>query len=325
MKWSRELKIAHRSVRTALRAASAMAKARVPEALGLPPWSLPPPAGTEGAVAAFENFGSNPGRLAMFVHVPPRLAPDAPLIVLLHGCGQTAPAFARDTGWMALADRLCVPLVLPEQSDANHRGRCFQWFRPSQVRRGRGEALSIRQMVAAALTRFGADSGRVYIAGLSAGGATAAALLAAYPDVFAAGAVVAGLPVGAAGSTAEALVRMAEAGPPRSPTAWADQVRHAAPAGYAGPWPRLAIWHGDTDRIVDPANARLLAVQWQELHGMGEAAPATADLPAARRESWGPAKRPAVQLWTIPGLAHGWPPEATEEIARFWDLLPPLR
>lgn len=298
MKWSRELKIAHRSVRTALRAASAMAKARVLQA---------PPVVTPGAVTAFENFGSNPGRLAMFVHTPPRVAPGAPLILLLHGCGQTAPAFARDTGWMALADRLGAPLVLPEQSDTNHRGRCFQWFRPSQVRRGRGEALSIRQMVAAALTRFAADPARVYIAGLSAGGATAAALLAAYPDVFAAGAVVAGLPVGAAGSTAEALVRMAEAGPPRSPAAWADQVRHAAPAGYTGPWPQLAIWHGEADRIVDPANARLLALQWSELHGPGEA------------------ERPAVQLWTIPGLAHGWPPEATEQIARFWGLIPPFR
>jgi len=316
MKWSRELKIAHRSVRTALRTASAMARARVLQA---------PPAATEGAVTAFENFGSNPGRLAMFVHAPPRVAPGAPLIVLLHGCGQTALAFARDTGWMALADRLGVLLVLPEQSDANHRGRCFQWFRPSQVRRGRGEALSIRQMVAAALTRFDADPARVYIAGLSAGGASTAALLAAYPDVFAAGAVVAGLPVGAARSTAEALVRMAAAGPTRSPAAWADQVRHAAPAGHAGPWPQLAIWQGEADRIVDPANARLLALQWCELHGMGEAAPATADLPAARQESWGHAERPAVQLWTVPGLAHGWPPEATEQIARFWGLLPPFR
>src|SRR5271157_1465678 len=280
MKWSRELKIANRSVRTAIRAASSMAKARVPEALRMPPWSLPTALADEGSATEIPDFGSNPGRLAMFVHAPPDVAPSAPLIVLLHGCGQTAVAFARDTGWMALADRLGVPLVLPEQSDANNQGRCFQWFRPGHVRRGRGEALSIRQMVATAASRFGSDPARVYVAGLSAGGATAAALLAAYPDVFAAGAVVAGLPVGAAEGATEALVRMAEAGPTRSRSAWADQVRHAAPVGFAGPWPRVSIWRGEADRVVDPANGRLLAAQWSELHGMEDVAPTKADLPA---------------------------------------------
>jgi poly(3-hydroxybutyrate) depolymerase len=80
----------------------------------------------------------------------------------------------------------------------------------------------------------------------------AAALLAAYPEAFAAGAVVAGLPVGAAGSTSEALRRMAEAGPVRTPAGWADQIRGAAPIGYAGPWLRLIIWHGEADRVLDP-------------------------------------------------------------------------
>ena len=140
--------------------------------------------------------------------------------------------------------------------------------------RGHGEALSIRQMVAAAVERFASDPGRVFIAGLSAGGAMTAALLAAYPDVFAAGAVVAGLPVGAAGSTSEALRRMAEAGPARSPADWAEQVRRAAPIGYPGPWPRLSIWHGEADGVVDPANSRLLAgamvrLAWPRSRGAG--------------------------------------------------------
>ena len=218
MKWSRELKIARRSMRTAIKAASAMAKAQVklPEPLRFTPWSLPGSMSAGAGPAEIADFGSNPGRLSMFVHSPAcSLLPSAPLIVLLHGCGQTAAAFARDTGWVSLSDRLGIPLVLPEQSGDNNHGRCFNWFRPGHTSRGNGEALSIRQMVAKAAERFGSDPGRVFITGLSAGGAMTAAMLAAYPDVFAAGAVVAGLPVGAATNTTEALARMAEAGPAR--------------------------------------------------------------------------------------------------------------
>jgi len=320
MRWSRELKIASRSMRTAVRAASAMAKAQA----GLP--GLRPGIGPQrdpGRDADPEliaGFGSNPGRLSMFVHVP-AVAPTrgAPLIVLLHGCGQSAVGFARDNGWTALADRLGIPLVLPEQSGDNNHGRCFNWFRPNHVGRELGEALSIRQMVAAAIDRFGSDPARVYLAGLSAGGAMTAALLAAYPDVFAAGAVVAGLPVGAASGTTEALRRMAEAGPDRSPDEWAAQVRHAAPVGYAGPWPRLSIWHGSADRVVDPANARLLAGQWATVHGLDGSGEAAEPDPG-RREIWGRPDRPAVELWTLPGLGHVWPAEAANRIAGFWGL-----
>jgi poly(hydroxyalkanoate) depolymerase family esterase len=323
MKWSRELKIARRSIRTAVRAASAMAKAqaKLPAALQSAPWSTPDPLQAVGGPAEITDFGSNPGQLAMFVHVPAiPPAPRAPLIVLLHGCGQAAVAFAHETGWIALSEQLGVPLVLPEQAGENNYGRCFNWFQPGHVRRGSGEALSIRQMVAAAVERFGSDPRRIYIAGLSAGGALAAAMLAAYPDVFAAGAVVAGVPVGAASGMSEALRRMAEAGPSRTPAAWADQARRAAPDDFPGPWPRLSIWHGEADRVVDPANARLLAEQWSELHGL-DASRVSAE-PSGVREVWGLSRPPAVELWTLPDQPHAWPTDAAGHIARFWGLGP---
>src|SRR6266567_1766599 len=111
MKWSRELRIAHRSMRAAIKAASAMTKARAKLPVSLRPMPLwtpgPISVGTDQIEVA--GFGSNPGRLAMFVHVPTVApAPGAPLIVLLHGCGQAATAFARETGWVALADQLGV-------------------------------------------------------------------------------------------------------------------------------------------------------------------------------------------------------------------------
>ena len=142
--------------------------------------------------------------------------------MVLHGCGQEAVRFATDTGWIALAARLDFPLVLPEQGRENNHGGCFNWYRPTAIRRGRGEVLSIRQMVAFASRQFRSDPRRVFVVGLSAGGAMAAALLAAYPDVFAAGAIVAGLPVGCASNETEAFLRMSRAGPGlqprRSPT-----------------------------------------------------------------------------------------------------------
>jgi poly(hydroxyalkanoate) depolymerase family esterase len=323
MKWSRELRVARRSVRTAIRAASAIAaaRARLPASPRVVP--EPTPAAQQPASVPVEvpGFGSNPGRLTMLVQFPTRpLMPGAPLIVLLHGCGQGAAGFARETDWVALADRLGIPLLLPEQSDANNQGRCFNWFRPMHTGRGQGEALSIRQMVAAAVERFASDPGRVFIAGLSAGGAMTAALLAAYPDVFAAGAVVAGLPVGAAGSTSEALRRMAEAGPARSPADWAEQVRHAAPIGYPGPWPRVSIWHGEADGVVDPANSRLLGMQWSALHGLDSVAPDTLELLGMRRERWTTAGRPVVERWSLPGVAHEWPHGAARGIVDFWDI-----
>jgi poly(hydroxyalkanoate) depolymerase family esterase len=323
MKWSRELRIARRSLRTAIKAASVMATARAK----LPPPLRVIPRATPGlhraSLVEVAGFGSNPGRLSMFVHPPTDLeVSDQPLIVLLHGCGQPAAAFARDGGWIDLADRLGVFLVLPEQSDENNRGRCFNWFLPSHTGRELGEALSIRQMVATAVERFGTDPNRVFVAGLSAGGAMTAALLAAYPDVFAGGAVVAGLPVGAAGGVSEALRRMAQAGPDRSPAAWAEQVRQAAPTGYPGPWPRLSIWHGEADRVVDPANSRLLMVQWCALHGLDPTAAETVELLGMRRDRWSVSQQPVIERWSIPELAHDWPRGAAESIVDFWGIGP---
>jgi poly(hydroxyalkanoate) depolymerase family esterase len=323
MKWSRELRIARRSLRTAIKAASAVAvaNARLPEpSVLLAPWSTAASPRPSSGLLQVADFGSNPGRLAMFLHLPPDApAPGAPLVVLLHGCGQTAARFAADAGWIAWADRAGVPLVLPEQSGENNRGRCFNWFHPPHVRRGFGEALSIRQMVDAAVQRFGSDPGQIFVAGLSAGGAMTAALLAAYPDVFAGGAIVAGLPVGAASSTSEALVRMADAGPPRPPGGWAQQARQAAPADYAGAWPRVSIWHGSSDDVVDPANARLLAEQWSGLHGL-EGSTSTTEPNGARRAIWGSPDHPAVELWTLPDLPHVWPAGAVDSVAQFWGL-----
>jgi len=332
MKWSRELRSAGRGLRTALRAASAMLAP--PAAHGVAPRDRA--ASHPGDLILVPDFGADAAGLTMLAYRPSGLAPGAPLVVVLHGCGQDAAAFAAASGWMALADRAGLALVVPTQSPDSNRQGCFNWFRPAQVARGRGEAGAIRAMVAEALRRFASNPRAVYVVGLSAGGAMAVAMLAAYPEVFAAGASIAGLPVGAATGAASALARMAQAGPGgRSPEAWADQVRSAAPAGYRGPWPRLSIWHGGMDTVVDPANARLLAGQWRALHGLPDAPSVTTHDGQALREVWGDAVEPQVELWTIPAMLHGYPVaaaavpssamlpvgvSATHWIAQFWGL-----
>lgn len=302
MTWSARTQLNPRKVFRALRRASTAVGA---------PWARPAPFAADLAglgITEVAEFGSNPGRLRMGLHVPsPAPAPGAPLVVVLHGCGQSGGDFAREAGWIALSERLRLPLLLPEQSGDNNPNGCFNWFRPIDVTRGRGEVLSIRQMAAEAVRRFRSDPRQVFVVGLSAGGALAAALLAAYPDVFAAGAAVAGLPVGCARTPAQAYGCMADGGPERTPLEWAARARAVGPARFRGPWPRISIWHGAQDRTVDRRNADNLVAQWTALHGFeGAAEQVSAPFPGATRSVWGGA-RPAVEYWMLDTLLHAFP------------------
>ena len=139
------------------------------------------------------GFGSNPGALRMFKYVPER--PEPALVVVLHGCTQTAASYDFGAGWSTLADRYGFVLLLPQQQPANNPNKCFNWFLADDIERGKGEALSIRQMVEAMIRDHGIDRRRVFVTGLSAGGAMTSVMLATYPEIFAAGAVIAGLAV----------------------------------------------------------------------------------------------------------------------------------
>ncbi len=202
------------------------------------------------------EFGSNPGALRMFKYVPAR--PKSALVVVLHGCKQTAANYDLGAGWSTLADRYGFVLLLPQQQVSNNPNTCFNWFLPGDTARGKGEALSIRQMVETMIIEHGIDRRRVFVTGLSAGGAMTSVMLATYPEVFAAGAVIAGLPFGTATNVKEALESMfhVRARPARE---WGDLVRGAS--RYRARWPRISVWQGGADPVVKPENANQIVKQ----------------------------------------------------------------
>jgi feruloyl esterase len=273
-------------------------------------WRLAPGAAeaTEPPVSPLTEvtgFGPNLGALRMFTYVPANLAASPALVVVLHGCTQTAAAYDHGAGWSTLAARYGFVLLFPEQPPANNPKRCFNWFRPHDTARGSGEAASIRQMVEHMARQHGIDRRRIFVTGLSAGAAMTSVMLATYPDVFAAGAIVAGLPYGAAANVPEAYECMFQ-GCDRPAAAWGDLVRAAS--SHEGPWPRVSVWHGDADMTVKPSNAGEILKQWANVHGLDGAPARTEMVDGYPRQVWRDAAgEVAIESYTITGMAHGTP------------------
>jgi poly(hydroxyalkanoate) depolymerase family esterase len=250
-------------------------------------------------------FGTNPGNLRMFRYLPSDLATNPSLVVVLHGCTQTAAGYDVGAGWSTLADRYGFALLMPEQQRSNNPNVCFNWFQPGDIERGRGEALSIRQMIEKMITDTGVDRRRVFVTGLSAGGAMTSVMLATYPDVFSGGAIVAGLPYGAATNVQQAFETMFQC-PPRTARAWGDLVRDASP--HKGPWPRVSVWHGGADATVIPSNASEIVKQWIDVHGLPVAPTAQAIVDGYPRQVWVNADGDElIESYTITNMAHGTP------------------
>jgi feruloyl esterase len=278
-------------------------------------------------------FDPNPGNLRMFQYVPAGLKAGAPLVVTLHGCGQAAAGYDQGAGWCQLADQEGFAVLAPEQKAVNNPHTCFDWFNPEDIARDGGEAASIAAMVRQMVETNRLDSKRVFITGLSAGGAMTSVMLATYPELFAGGAIIAGLPFGAAQNVRDAVEAMRSA-PLRTPSQWGEVVRAAS--SYAGPWPRISIWHGALDTTVNLNNAQALVAQWADLHGVALAAARREVVDGAIRLRWDD----RLEIYTLPALGHGTPVNSgdlgaagpfmleagissTRRIAEFWGLARP--
>jgi poly(hydroxyalkanoate) depolymerase family esterase len=263
------------------------------------------------------GFGSNPGDLRMFSYRPDdqRARQKTALVVVLHGCTQNAAGYDIGAGWSTLAERYGFALLMPEQKTSNNGNGCFNWFNPEDTVRDGGEAFSIRQMIARMARDHSIDPDRIFVTGLSAGGAMTSAMLATYPEVFAGGAIIAGLPYGIASNVQQALNGMFQS-PARPARELGDLVRNAS--RHKGPWPKVSVWHGSADKTVNPSNASEIVKQWLDVHGLQQMPMSQSTVDGYPRALWWNADgKTLVESYTITDMAHGIPLGIAENDQRY--------
>lgn len=242
-----------------------------------------------------------------------------PLLVMLHGCGQSSKDFARGTGMNTLAEEFGFLVLYPDQARDAHHYRCWNWYRRGDQKRGAGEPALLADMTRKIIPDWNVDPARVYVAGLSAGAAAALILATEYPDIFAAVGAHSGLPAGAAHDPASAPRAMQNGNPGE---------RHNAPM------PTI-IFHGDADKIINSRNGRFIAIRALEpfapldrtekkgrVHGGREFTR------TVHRVGRG---RPYTEQWVVHGAGHAWSgghaagsytdptgPDASREMVRFF-------
>jgi poly(hydroxyalkanoate) depolymerase family esterase len=242
-----------------------------------------------------------------------------PLVVMLHGCTQTPEDFAAGTRMNRLAEAHGFLVAYPAQPPSANPNRCWNWFRPEHQVRGRGEPAAIAGMVAEILRESGGDPDRVFVAGLSAGGAAAAVMAAAYPDVFAAAGVHSGLANGAARDVVSAFAAM-------------RQAPQTSGAGRAIP---MIVFHGDSDPTVHSSNGDEIVAQaiatTRPLHRETERGQSPGGRRWTRTTYADAAGSALCETWTVHGAGHAWSggdqsgsytdpagPDASEEMVRFF-------
>lgn len=258
------------------------------------------------------SYTNRAGTRAYQTYLPARYhGQSLPLVVMLHGCQQTPDDFAAGTRMNPLADQLGFIVVYPTQARADNFSRCWNWFWPRDQKRDEGEPSLIAGMTRQVMERYNVDARRVYVAGLSAGGAMAAIMGATYPDLYAAVGVHSGLPFASARDAISALAAM-----------------RGQRTGVAAPLPAVPtiVFHGDRDTTVHPRN--------------GECGIGGAELQSETGETAGRAYtrtvhqgRPRLEHWLVHGAGHAWSggnakatytdpsgPDATREMLRFFAI-----
>jgi poly(hydroxyalkanoate) depolymerase family esterase len=252
---------------------------------------------------------------------------------MLHGCTQSPEDFAAGTRMNAAGEAKTCLVAYPKQSPSANGSKCWNWFDPAHQQRDHGEPSLIAGITRQIAQHYAVDPDRIYIAGLSAGGAAAAVMGAVYPDIYAAVGVHSGLPLGAARDLTSAMAAMRQ-GPS------GDSGRHN-PRGDGGRGVQTRsvptiVFHGDRDTTVNPKNATVMIDAIQRVSGGTLMADTDAiDVPGGRSSSrsrlTGPNGQTVAELWVVHGSGHAWSggsragsftdplgPDASSEMMRFF-------
>jgi poly(hydroxyalkanoate) depolymerase family esterase len=279
-------------------------------------------AATPGAFST-HTFSNSAGQRQYKLYVPAVYNNEpVPLIVMLHGCTQNADDFAAGTRMNEMAERHGFIVVYPNQSQAANHSKCWNWFKPAHQQRDHGEPSLIAGITREVITRYRIDAARVYVAGLSAGGAMADVMLKTSPDLYAAACVHSGLAYGCAKDLPSALAAMKGGKPHRN-------------RSRAAPQRPLIVFHGEADTTVDPSNAIELVACFDAgtttISTPSAAASALGNRRGATRQRLVAANGVEAEYWSIHGAGHAWAggsqrgsytdpagPDATAEMLRFF-------
>jgi poly(hydroxyalkanoate) depolymerase family esterase len=286
-----------------------------------------PTAVPAGAQFRSGNFSNEAGTRPYKLYVPSGYhGHPVPLIVMLHGCTQSPDDFAAGTDMNLVAEEQTCLVVYPEQKFSAHGQKCWKWFSADDQHRGRGEPLLIAGLTRQIMREYAVDAGRVYVAGLSAGGAAAAIMGETYPDLYSAVGVHSGLACGAASSLPSAVAAMARGagGLPAGRTA----------TGVARRLVPTIVFHGDNDATVSPRNGEEVVAQVAQdavLRMRVQKGRVPGGHAYTRTIHEDQAGASIIEQWVIRGAGHAWSggspngsytdqhgPDASREMMRFF-------
>ncbi|WP_051815860.1 extracellular catalytic domain type 1 short-chain-length polyhydroxyalkanoate depolymerase [Glycomyces tenuis] len=270
------------------------------------------PSAAAASLTEVTDFGDNPGNLRMHIYVPDSRPDDPAVLVAMHGCGGSGTGFYSGSEFASLADQYGFIVIYPTATKQTAMGNCFDvWSEASKRRGGGSDPASIVSMVTYAEQQYGADPQRVYVTGSSSGGMETNALLALYPDVFAAGSVFMGVPFACFENEADFPPQTSQCvngGKDETPQEWGEAVRQAYP-GYSGPRPRVQLWHGDQDPLVPYQLLQEEVDQWTNVFGLSQN-PTSTDQPGPnwnRRNFADASGTVQVEAITAVGAGHSLP------------------